>query len=404
MSSINVAAIDINMVQELDLKSRVRGRSSLIHHQQLQWSIVLRLIGLLLLDQGSFILGVKAAAGQMSSARPSACFVFGDSLVDVGNNNYIVTLATANHPPYGIDYPLGPTGRFSNGRIVPDLLAEKIGIAHAPPYLAPTTKGPAILQGVNFASAGAGILDSTGYEYIGRIPMNQQLQYITNTRAQIVELVGENQTEAIFANALFIVNMGTNDYDNNYLLTGSTTSIKYNPQQFQDLLISTYAQQLTTLYNLGGRKFMVCGVGPLGCIPSQIVQNSLNQNGQCVEFINAYVQGFNAALRPMLQQLTATLLGATFTYANSYDLGMSYINNPGTYGFATVDDACCGLGPYKALIPCFEGVSYCSDRRDHLFWDPYHPTEASNIFSANAFFSGGPEIMYPVNVQQLLAQ
>jgi phospholipase/lecithinase/hemolysin len=162
--------------------------------------------------------------------------------------------------------------------------------------------------------------------------MNQQLQYITNTRAQIVELVGENQTEAIFANALFIVNMGSNDYDNNYLLTGSTTSIKYNPQQFQDLLISTYAQQLTTLYNLGGRKFMVCGVGPLGCIPSQIVQNSLNQNGQCVEFINAYVQGFNAALRPMLQQLTATLPGATFTYANSYDLGMSYINNPGTYG------------------------------------------------------------------------
>jgi hypothetical protein len=73
-------------------------------------------------------------------------------------------------------------------------------------------------------------------------------------------------------------------------------------------------------------------------------------------------------------------------------------------GFATVDDACCGLGPYKALIPCLEGVSYCSDRRDHLFWDPYHPTEASNIFSANAFFSGGPEYIYPVNVEQLLAQ
>ncbi len=72
-------------------------------------------------------------------------------------------------------------------------------------------------------------------------------------------------------------------------------------------------------------------------------------------------------------------------------------------GFATVDDACCGLGPYKALIPCFEGVSYCSDRRDHLFWDPYHPTEASNIFSANAYYSGGPEVIYPVNVQELLA-
>ncbi|KAK3001105.1 hypothetical protein RJ639_021431 [Escallonia herrerae] len=40
-------------------------------------------------------------------------FIFGDSLVDNGNNN-IVPLARANYRPYGIDFPAGPIGRFSN--------------------------------------------------------------------------------------------------------------------------------------------------------------------------------------------------------------------------------------------------------------------------------------------------
>lgn len=47
----------------------------------------------------------------------NAIFVFGDSTVDVGNNNYLnMSKAKANFPPYGIDFPnFSPTGRFSNG-------------------------------------------------------------------------------------------------------------------------------------------------------------------------------------------------------------------------------------------------------------------------------------------------
>lgn len=51
-----------------------------------------------------------------------AFFVFGDSLVDSGNNNYLATPARADFPPYGIDYPTHkPTGRFSNGLNLPDI-------------------------------------------------------------------------------------------------------------------------------------------------------------------------------------------------------------------------------------------------------------------------------------------
>lgn len=56
-----------------------------------------------------------------------AFFVFGDSLVDNGNNNYLITTARADSPPYGIDYPTGrPTGRFSNGFNIPDLISKQL--------------------------------------------------------------------------------------------------------------------------------------------------------------------------------------------------------------------------------------------------------------------------------------
>lgn len=62
-------------------------------------------------------------AGREAEAR--AFFVFGDSLVDSGNNDYLITTARADSYPYGIDYPTRrPTGRFSNGLNIPDLISS----------------------------------------------------------------------------------------------------------------------------------------------------------------------------------------------------------------------------------------------------------------------------------------
>lgn len=57
-------------------------------------------------------------------------FIMGDSLFDNGNNNILFTLAKTNYLPYGIDYPLGPTGRFSNGKNVPDFLGPSTYSCH----------------------------------------------------------------------------------------------------------------------------------------------------------------------------------------------------------------------------------------------------------------------------------
>lgn len=47
--------------------------------------------------------------------------IFGDSVVDVGNNNNLYTLVKANFPPYGRDFVTHkPTGRFCNGKLATD--------------------------------------------------------------------------------------------------------------------------------------------------------------------------------------------------------------------------------------------------------------------------------------------
>jgi hypothetical protein len=71
------------------------------------------------------VLLLLAAAGNARADPQVPCyFVFGDSLVDNGNNNDIASLARANYPPYGIDFPNGATGRFSNGLTTVDAICK----------------------------------------------------------------------------------------------------------------------------------------------------------------------------------------------------------------------------------------------------------------------------------------
>lgn len=47
-----------------------------------------------------------------------AVIMFGDSIVDTGNNNRRKTAIKANYLPYGQDFMGGkPTGRFPNGKV-----------------------------------------------------------------------------------------------------------------------------------------------------------------------------------------------------------------------------------------------------------------------------------------------
>ncbi|KAL4366437.1 hypothetical protein GQ457_05G017920 [Hibiscus cannabinus] len=111
----------------------------------------------------------------VSNAEPQVpCyFIFGDSLSDDGNNNDLSTTAKVNYSPYGIDFPKGPTGRFTNGRTMQDIIGLHFSVSllqlldfqeFIPPFA--TSSGQEILKGVDYASGSAGILNETGQQVI----------------------------------------------------------------------------------------------------------------------------------------------------------------------------------------------------------------------------------------------
>ena len=66
---------------------------------------------------------VAAPPATKQTTRTPALFLFGDSIVDTGNNNGIITTVRANFPPYGQDFPgHNATGRFSNGKVPGDIV------------------------------------------------------------------------------------------------------------------------------------------------------------------------------------------------------------------------------------------------------------------------------------------
>jgi phospholipase/lecithinase/hemolysin len=116
------------------------------------------------------LLAVAAMATAAAKASVPCMYVFGDSLVDNGNNNNMLSLARANYRPYGIDFHEGPPGRFTNGRTMVDFLSEMLGVRQPllPPY---ATAAPSDLaRGVNFASGASGIRPETGNNLVSTIP------------------------------------------------------------------------------------------------------------------------------------------------------------------------------------------------------------------------------------------
>lgn len=71
-------------------------------------------------------------------------------------------------------------------------------------------------------------------------------------------------------------------------------------------------------------------------------------------------------------------------------------------GFKTASKACCGNGgQYAGIIPCGPTSTLCTDRDKHVFWDPYHPSEAANVLIAKQLLDGDPKYISPMNLRQL---
>ncbi|KAL9346442.1 hypothetical protein Peur_061295 [Populus x canadensis] len=306
-------------------------------------------------------------------------FIFGDSLVDNGNNNHLKNKGKVNYLPYGIDFPDGPTGRFNNGRTVPDVLGELMGFKSFIKSF-PTAKGSQILEGVNYGSGYAGIRDETGKHMGVLVSFNKQIQHHQVTMSRIHHILGTNHSNYL-NQCLYLSMIGNNDYINNYFLPKYYNSSRhYTPKQYATVLVEEYARHLKTLHDFGARKLAIVGVAPIGCTPNATAYYGTN-GSLCVKKLNKAAILFNELLKLRVQDLNNKLIGTNFIYLEIYEIIWKYVNAPGTRG---IIKSCCQVNDYGLCIP---SKLPCLNRNLALFWDSFHPSEFLNLITGTISYN-----------------
>ncbi|WCJ39956.1 GDSL esterase/lipase At5g41890 [Euphorbia peplus] len=323
-------------------------------------------------------------------------FVLGDSTADTGTNNFLPgSKDRSDFSPYGIDFPYHrPTGRFSNGLNSADFLAKQLGFKRSPlPYyiLANNTKliKRPTFRGANFASAGSGLLNVTGQDPISGIknvvPFEEQIEQLS----LVINEVVANKGEAFVSKSMFFISIGSND------IFGYQPNSTLPMDQYLGALGVLYEASLRKIYKLGGRKFGIVSVPPIGCCPFARFQNT---TGGCLEGLNDIARVFHSMLDATLMKLATDYKDFKYSIGNTIDMTLNVINNPSLAGMKDVANPCCGdskafCGPNTTTL--------CVNRHEYLFWDAFHPTMAASKLAAATLFFGGPQFVAPINFKQL---
>uniref|UniRef100_J3LFP5 Uncharacterized protein n=1 Tax=Oryza brachyantha TaxID=4533 RepID=J3LFP5_ORYBR len=263
-----------------------------------------------------------------------------------------------------------------------------------PPYLAVANKtsNPLFrgLQGVNFASAGSGILDSTGQSII---PMSKQVEQFAIVQRNISSRISKQAADSVLSRSLFLISTGGNDIF--AFFSRNSTPSAAEMQQFVSNLVSLYTNHVKDLYVLGARKFAVIDVPPIGCCP---YPRSMHPLGACIDVLNELARGLNKGVKDAMHGLSSSSEAYLLIDAKV----QSFTTQNWCAGFKEVTTACCGSGKFNGKSGCTPNATLCNNRHDYLFWDLLHPTHATSKLAAAAIYNGTLRFAAPVNFRQLV--
>ncbi|XP_062109582.1 GDSL esterase/lipase 6 [Humulus lupulus] len=332
-----------------------------------------------------------------SDLLASTMFSFGDSILDAGNNHFNQNCsAQADFPPYGSTFFHRPTGRFTNGRTVIDFISEYIGIDFQKPFLEAqmaVSNGswkayPS--NGINFASAGSGVLEDTN-KYFGVTPLQVQLQ-------QFKTLLRQNHTdEKSIKKSLFFMESGSNDIYG-YFLSIDNSSQK--PEVYVQAMLTEVSKFVEELYKLGARRIGLFSLGPVGCVPARVLIGGPAH--KCYGKMNKMVKDYNKGLESLVKDIPVKYSGMVAIYGSVYDVVQRFRTAPSRYGFTNVSEACCGGGVLRGEVQCGrEGYKMCGKADEYLFWDYFHPTQHAYKIISKALWTGSTARIRPVNIKTL---
>ncbi|XP_010487222.1 PREDICTED: GDSL esterase/lipase At3g14220-like [Camelina sativa] len=325
------------------------------------------------------------------SGQPPLLFTFGDSSYDVGNTKFFSSeFDPATAWPYG-DSVDDPTGRWSDGHIVPDFVGRLIGQGEPiPPVLDPKAD---LSRGASFAMAGAVVLGSQSKT----VTMNFGEQI-----SKFVEL-HKKWTDKERAEAIYMLNIGADDYLN-FAKDHPNANLVEQIAHVANVL-SRISRELMKLYKSGGaRKLAVQSLGPLGCLP--IVRQELKTGESCMEMVNFMVKTHNERLSRVLHAMTVPYRGLRYSFFDFNGEILRRINEPSLHGYTDTTTSCCGTGSRNAFGCGYSNVhsKLCSYQKSFLFFDGRHNTEKTDKEIANLFYSGDKHVVSPVNIRDLVGK
>ena len=304
-------------------------------------------------------LPLTAPAGQDSGrvTEITEIVVFGASGSDVGNVNILTAGGGAfipfTQPPYF-------QGRFSNGPLWHEVLAERLGIAPA--------SIPSLFGGNNFAFGGAEVGPGGSFLY-GLPNLGVQIDWYLTGIAPYPGVPPRPPAD-LSGEQLLIVASG-----------GGNHIVPPGPPQEPKAIIAFIEEHITTLAEAGGRNFLVPNFFPLDDAPF-LTPGLLNpalyppaiQTDADREAIVATGEETSRLLRPALRRLEARLNrefgDVTIVFLDKYLISRFITRAPHLFGIEDTTG--------QALTPPFPGC-FCTgieaENPNAFFWyDSLHPT------------------------------
>jgi len=251
--------------------------------------------------------------------------VFGDSYSDSGNAYHFSNDTWPADPAYY-------KGRFSNGPVWVEYIAEKFGLGLHNYAFGGATSDNTLVQGYTGPNATIASPSATD---------------------QVAQFLASHNGKANVADALYVILIGANDafFDPN--VTGAQT-------------VENVSSIMKKLGKKGAKQFLVASYPDLSRIPQQTyVPPSTSQQ----------LHEYSEELRTSLHAL-----GDNVAYVDMYQLFNDIFSDPARYGY---DKA-------KITKSCLTGVygeaprSLCNDPDKYIWWDEYHPTTKSHKLMAGA--------------------
>lgn len=320
------------------------------------------------------------------AARLNNIYVFGDSLSDQGNLSGL----TGGGIP-GSDYF---NGRFSNGPVYTDFLAQNLGLTLTPAPIFPSAWSAG--NGNNFSYGGA---RTDGHRSGLPLGLNSQISAFVNgvtandRDSLYIVLAGANDIQ----DAIGVAN--DNPAEAKIAMDDSNTAIA----RVENTALNI-ANAIGDLSEAGAVHFFVPNSPNWALVPAvtELESNNLGTLVGYSDFARDATIAFNNQLATELSTLASDNLAIDIIPFDFFSLFQEVADNPANYGFSDVATSC-----YDGDDLGFTGGgSVCANPDEFLFWDRIHPTTVAHRVFANKFTSSIPEptslILFLVGLPGLL--